>query len=126
MKCEYPRRKKIIIANGKKLAIVKKKYKKIYHYSLKKTPLFFLLSKEKILNLLINNEPAKIEANIVEYELFSNRSELKIFFDKNSSELLGWRTKDAYSNEVIFLIRNIKKNLLLKNKIFKIPKEENL
>ena len=30
MKCEYPKKKKIIITNGKKLAIIKKRYKKIY------------------------------------------------------------------------------------------------
>ena len=33
---------------------------------------------------------------------------------------------DAYSNEVSFLIRNIEKNILIKNEIFKIPKEEDL
>ena len=36
MKCEYPKKKKIIIANGKTLAIVKNRYKKIYQYPLKK------------------------------------------------------------------------------------------
>ena len=42
MKCEYPKKKKSIIANGKKFAIVKRRYKKIYYYPLKKTPLFYL------------------------------------------------------------------------------------
>ena len=42
MKCEYPKKKKSIIANGKRFVIVKKRYKKIYHYSLKKTPLILL------------------------------------------------------------------------------------
>ena len=41
MKCEYPKKKKIIITNGKKLAIVKRRYKKIYYYPLKKIPLFY-------------------------------------------------------------------------------------
>ena len=36
MKCEYPKKKKSIIANGKKFAIVKRRYKKIYYYPLKK------------------------------------------------------------------------------------------
>ena len=49
MKCNYKNSKgKIIISNGKTVAIVKKKYKKIYLYPIKSTPLFFILEKEGI------------------------------------------------------------------------------
>ena len=127
MKCEYPKKKKSIIANGKRFVIVKKRYKKIYHYSLKKTPLIYLLKKEIILNLIENSEPLNVDSNIIKYELIVNNSnKIKIFFDKNTLELLGWKTIDAYSNEVSFLFRNIKTNILIKNEIFKIPKEEDL
>ena len=127
MKCEYPKKKKSIIANGKKLVIIKKRYKKIYYYPLKKTPLFFLLNKENILNLIKNYEPSNIDSNIVEYELIENNSNiLKIFFDKSSLEIVGWKTIDAYSNEVSFLIRNVKTNISIENEIFKIPREEDL
>ena len=108
MKCEYPKKKKSIITNGKKFAIVKRRYKKIYYYPLKKTPLFYLLNKENILNVIQNYEPTLINSNIIEYELTDNNlSKVNIFFDKNSLEFLGWKTMDAYSNEVNFLIRNI-------------------
>ena len=127
MKCEYPKKKKSIIANGKKFVIIKKRYKKIYYYPLKKTPLFFLLNKENILNLIKNYEPSNIDSNIVEYELIENNSNiLKIFFDKNSLEIVGWKTIDAYSNEVSFLIRNVEINISVENEIFKIPREEDL
>ena len=127
MKCEYPKKKKSIIANGKRFVIVKKKYKKIYHYSLKKTPLIYLLKKEIILNLIENSEPLNVDSNIIKYELIVNNSnKIKIFFDKNTLELLGWKTIDVYSNEVSFLFRNIETNILIKNEIFKIPKEEYL
>ena len=127
MKCEYPKKKKSIIANGKKFVIIKKRYKKIYYYPLKKTPLFFLLNKENILNLIKNYEPSNIDSNIVEYELIENNSNiLKIFFDKSSLEIVGWKTIDAYSNEVNFLIRNVKTNISIENEIFKIPREEDL
>ena len=127
MKCEYPKKKKTKITNGKKFAIVKKRYKKIYYYPLKKTPLFFLLNKENILNLIKNYEPSNIDSNIVEYELIENNSNiLKIFFDKSSLEIVGWKTIDAYSNEVSFLIRNVKTNISIENEIFKIPREEDL
>ena len=127
MKCEYPKKKKIIIANGKKFAIIKKRYKKIYYYPLKKTPLFYLLKKENILNLVQNYEPTIIDSSMVKYELVDNNSnKLKIFFGKNSLELLGWKTTDAYSNEVSFFLQNTKTNILIKNEIFKIPREEDL
>ena len=127
MRCEYPKKKKSIIVDGKKFAIIKKRYKKIYYYSLKKTPLFYLLNKDNILDLIKNYEPSNLDFDIIGYELIENNSsKLNIFFDKNTLELLGWKTMDAYSNEVSFLIRNIKKNILIKNEIFKIPKEEDL
>ena len=127
MKCEYPKKKKIIITNGKKLAIVKKRYKKIYYYPLKKTPLFYILNKESISNVIKNYQPSLINSNLIEYELKDNNSnKINIFFDKNSLELSGWKTIDAYANEVNFLLRNIETNIPINNKIFKIPKEEDL
>ena len=127
MKCEYPKKKKSIISNGKRLAVVKKKYKKVYDYNLKKTPLFFLLNKDNILNLITNYEPTRIGSDIIEYELDDNNlNKMNIFFDKNSLDLAGWKTRDSYSNEVNFLIRNVKTNILIKNEFFKIPKEEDL
>ena len=127
MKCEYPKKKKSIIANGKKLAIVKKRYKKIYYYPLKKTPLFYLLNKENILSIIENHKPTLINSDVIVYKLIDNKSNvLNVFFDKNSLELSGWKTKDAYSNEVSFLITNVIKNIKIENKFFKIPREEDL
>ena len=127
MKCEYPKKKKSIITNGKKFAIVKRRYKKIYSYPLKKTPLFYLLNKQNILNIIQNYEPTNINSNMIEYELIDNNSnKINIFFNKNSLDLAGWKTRDAYSNEVNFLIKNIETNISIKNEIFKIPKEEDL
>ena len=127
MKCEYPKKKKLIIANGRTLAIVKNRYKKIYQYPLKKTPLFYILNKENILDIIHNYEPSNMDNDVIEYELTdSNSNKINIFFDKNSLLLSGWKTIDAYSNEVNFLIENIETNIFVENKIFKIPKEEDL
>tara|TARA_B100000686_G_C16607315_1_gene871908 strand:- start:385 stop:963 length:579 start_codon:yes stop_codon:yes gene_type:complete len=127
MKCNYPKKNKTIIANGKRFVIIKKKYKRIYKYPLEKTPLFYLLQKKIILDIIKNYKPSNIEPNLVEYNIIENDiNKLKVFFDKNKLELSGWKTTDSYSNDVIFLIRNIETNLPLENKIFKIPKEEDL
>ena len=104
-----------------------KKYNKIYYYPLKTTPLFTILNKQKILNLIRNNKPTKIDSNVIEFELVNKKSDkLKIFFDKNSLEFKGWETKDVYSNNVSFIINDLKTNKIIEDEFFKIPKEENL
>ena len=128
MRCNYKNLKqKSIISNGKSVAVIKKKYKKIYLYPIRATPLFFILKKEKILNLVRNSKPTKIDSAIIEFELISkNSNKLKIFFDKNSLEFKGWKTKDSYSNDVNFTINNLETNNQIVDSFFKIPKEEDL
>jgi len=128
MKCNYQNLKqKTIISNGKTVAIIKKKYKKIYYYPIKLTPLFFILKKEKIMNLIRKNQPTEINANFIEFEFIDQKTnKVKILFDKNSLEFKGWETKDSYSNDVSFTIYNLKTNIQIIDNFFKIPKEEDL
>ena len=128
MKCDYENfKQKSIISNGRTVVVIKKKYKKIYYYPIRTTPLFTILKKEKILHLVRNNKPTKIDSSIIEFELNEKKSnKLKIFFDKNSLEFKGWKTKDSYSNDVSFTINNLKTNSQIVNSFFKIPKEEDL
>ena len=128
MKCNYQNLKqKSLISNGKTVAIIKKKYKKIYYYPIKTTPLFTILQKEKILNIIRHNKPNKINSSLIEFELIRKKaSKLKIFFDKNTLEFKGWETKDAYSNNVSFIISNLQTNKIIEDEFFKIPKEEDL
>ena len=128
MKCNYQNAKqKILISNGNTVAIIKKKYKKIYYYPIRATPLFTILDKEKILNLIKHNDPHNNRPGVITFEFFDKKlNKLKIFFDKNSLEFKGWETKDAYSNNVSFIISNLKTNMIIDDKFFKIPKEEDL
>ena len=128
MKCDYENfKQKSVISNGKSVVIIKKKYKKIYRYPIRTTLLFTILQKEKILNLIRNNKPTMINPSLIGFQLTDNKSnKSKIFFDKNSLEFIGWETKDAYSNNVSFIISNLKTNMIIDDKFFKIPKEEDL
>ena len=128
MKCNYKNSKgKVIISNGKTVAIVKKKYKKIYLYSIKSTPLFFILEKEKIIDLIKKSNPSEIDSDLIGF-LFSDakKNKLKIIFDKNSLEIKGWETYDAYSNKVDFEINNLIINNQIVDDFFKIPQEKDL
>ena len=128
MKCNYQNLKqKTIISNGKTVAIIKKKYKKIYYYPIKSTPLFFILKKEKIINLIRKNLPTEINAGLIEFDFIDQKTnKIKILFDKNSLEFKGWKTKDIYSNSVSFTINNLKINNQILDDFFKIPREEDL
>ena len=128
MKCDYENfKQKSIISNGKTVAVIKKKYKKIYYYPIITTLLFTILQKEKIFHLIRNNKPTIINSNLIEFGLIEKKlNKFKIFFEKNSLEFKGWETKDAYSNNVSFIISNLKTNMIIDDKFFKIPKEEDL
>ena len=128
MKCNYKNLKeKTIISNGKTVAIVKKKYKKIYLYPIKSTPLFFILAKEKIIDLIRKTNPIETNSNLVGFIFVDKKTnKVKILFDKNSLELKGWETKDAYSNKVTFEINNLIINNQILDNFFKIPQEKDL
>tara|TARA_B100000029_G_scaffold126320_1_gene119990 strand:- start:304 stop:882 length:579 start_codon:yes stop_codon:yes gene_type:complete len=128
MKCNYKNvKQKVIVSNGKTVAIIKKKYKKIYYYPIEATPLFTILDKEKILNLIKNKKPTKINSEIIEFEYIDEKlNKLIILFDKKTLNLKGWETKDAYSNEVSFLINDLKINNEFAEDFFKIPYEKDL
>ena len=128
MKCNYQNLKqKTIISNGKTVAVIKKKYKKIYYYPIKLTPLFFILKKENIINLIRKNRPTKKNSTLIEFEFVDKKkNRVKILFDENSLEFRGWETKDAYSNNVSFIINNLKTNNKIIDDFFQIPREEDL
>ena len=128
MRCNYQNiKQKTIIANGKTVAVIKKKYKKIYFYPIRATPLFFILKKEKIINLIRQNKPNKINSNMIVFEFIDQKTnKVKIFFDKNSLNFKGWETRDSYSNDVSFEIKNLKTNIQIVDSFFKIPQEKDL
>ena len=128
MKCNYKDLKeKTIISNGKTVAIIKKKYKKIYLYPIKSTPLSFILEKEKIIDLIRKSEPAELNSDLIGF-LFTDKktNEVKMLFDKNSLELKGWETNDAYSNKVNFEINNLIINNQIVDDFFQLPQEKEL
>ena len=128
MKCDYNNLKqKTIISNGKTVAIIKKKYKRVYLYPVKTTLLFKILRKEEIFNLIRNNKPTEIDSNLIVFTASGKKNNtLKVLFDKKSLELKGWKTVDAYSNSVSFLISNLIINQKIEDEIFKIPQESDL
>ena len=128
LRCDYNDKKyqKRLISNGRTLAVIQRRYKKIFYYSLKTTPLYFILDKEYLIDFLNKNEFTLLDNNLIKYEISEKNKKFNIFFDGNSQNLKGWSTEDIYKNNVEFLIINLKTNIPINNKLFNIPSKEKL
>jgi len=127
IRCDYEdSHKKRLISNGKTLAIIQRRYKKIFYYPLKTTPLYFIFDKKFLIDFINNNDPIILNDSLIGYEIQIDKKKLKLFFDKNSLNIKGWHTVDLYKNEVEFLINDLKTNIFIDENFFKIPSSDNL
>jgi outer membrane lipoprotein-sorting protein len=124
MYCEYDSNKKILVSNGKSLVIKNKNTGSYYIYPLKKTPLEFLLDKNYLISKIKNLELREINNKYINFKIFENNSEINIFFDKSTLNLVGWQTEDIYQNLTITFISSVKINKKINNKIFILPERE--
>ena len=111
---------KILVSNGKSLIINSDKIPNYYRYPLDKTPLNFILDKEFLISKMSN---LKEDQNYPFYYAFNFEHEnnfIKVFFDKENLNLIGWETKDIYQNLVQTFISDVKINIILEENIFSI------
>ena len=120
--CEYARsNNKILVSNGKSLVI--KTRTSYYRYPLEKTPLNLILDKNFLINKILNIEERIIDKNLVNFTILEKDSEINIFFDKETYELIGWQNTDIYQNFNITYLSSIRKNRVLSKNLFKIPSQ---
>ena len=118
--CEYARsNNKILVSNGKSLVI--KTITSYYRYPLKKTPLNFILDKEFLINKINILEERIVDESLVNYTIKENGTEINIFFDKKTFDLIGWQNTDIYQNFNITFLSSIRKNRVISKNIFKLP-----
>tara|TARA_Y100000741_G_scaffold203717_1_gene154890 strand:+ start:392 stop:946 length:555 start_codon:yes stop_codon:yes gene_type:complete len=113
---------KILVSNGKSLVINSSKNNQYYRYGIDKTPLNLILDKKFIISKLYE---LKEDANYPFYYVFNldyENSSVKVFFNKNDLNFIGWETIDIYQNIVQTFISEIQKNIVVDNKIFNIQK----
>ena len=120
--CEYVGvNKKIIVSNGKSLAIKIKNSGNYYLYPLKKTPLDLLLDKEYLISKINSLEVRSISDQLLTFKIFENGNEINIFFDKKNFNLTGWQTEDIYQKLSITYISSLKVNEKVDDRIFILP-----
>ena len=123
--CAYDNlNKKIVVSNGKFLVIKNKKSGTFYIYSLKKTPLFFLLDKNYLIKKISSLNYRDIDNKYLNFQLLENNNKINIFFDKKTFDLIGWQTEDVYQNLTVMFISSIKRNLKIDDKLFILPARE--
>lgn len=121
LKCNYDDKlQKEIIINDKTLAILQKKFDKIYLYPVSKSPFMIILNKEKLINL-IQKSDLILNEDIELVYIDENQKEISIFFEKKNYELKGWLIKDEFQNEIYFSLKIQKINSVLDKNYFDIP-----
>jgi outer membrane lipoprotein-sorting protein len=122
MFCEYNGpKKKIIVSNGKSVAIKTAIKGGYYLYPLSKTPLQFLLDKDYLISQIKTLKPKTVNNKYLNFKLLQKESEINIFFNKNNLQLVGWQTQDIYQNLSITYISNIEVNKKIDNRKFILP-----
>jgi len=127
---EYPKKlfcsynnanKKIMVSNGKSLAIKNQTNNQYYLYPLKRTPLELILDKDYLISQIKNLEARTVDDKYLNFTLVKNNNKINIFFDNQTLNLIGWQTEDIYQNLVITFIYRVKLNQKIDQDIFKLP-----
>ena len=120
--CKYNlKNKKILVSNGRSLVI--KTNSSYYLYSIEKTPLNLILDKKYLINKIKGLKGRNVNKNLINFKFSENDTEINVFFDKKTFNLVGWQTKDIYQNLSITYLFSIAKNKLIKKNLFKLPKQ---
>jgi outer membrane lipoprotein-sorting protein len=117
--CKYQKNNKILVSNGKSLVI--KTITSFYRYPLNKTPLNLILDKNFLMQKIENLKEKKLGKTYINFEIVEKESEINVFFDNESFNLVGWQTKDIYQNMNITYLSSIKKNYQVNKDLFKLP-----
>tara|TARA_Y100000816_G_scaffold282189_1_gene257602 strand:+ start:495 stop:1046 length:552 start_codon:yes stop_codon:yes gene_type:complete len=119
--CKYEKsNNKIIVANGKSV-VIKTNKGSYYRYSIKTTPLNYILDKNFLIKEIQKLNERIIDEKFINFTILKDENEINIFFDIRNFDLIGWQTIDIYQNLNITYLSSLKKNQKLKKDIFILP-----
>tara|TARA_E500000178_G_scaffold339093_1_gene380137 strand:- start:39 stop:587 length:549 start_codon:yes stop_codon:yes gene_type:complete len=121
--CEYAKsNNKILVSNGKSLVI--KTISSYYRYPLNRTPLNFILDKDFLIKKIEVLEERIVDGSYINYTIRENDNEINVFFNNETFDLIGWQNTDVYQNFNITFLSSIRKNRIIVENKFKLPKED--
>ena len=119
--CKYnDRYNKILVSNGKSLVINSDRNNQYYRYRLDKTPLNLILDKNFLIENMKNFKDKSNLKNEYSFKFYNDKTSIIIYFDKNTLNLIGWKTIDIYQNQVETKLSNVETNVNLNFKLFDI------
>jgi outer membrane lipoprotein-sorting protein len=92
-----------------------------YRYPLNKTPLNLILDKNFLIEKIVNLKEKILDKTYINFEILENDSEINIFFDNKTFNLVGWQTKDIYQNINVTYLSSININQPVDKNLFKLP-----
>mgnify|MGYP006971504742 CR=1 FL=1 len=84
----------------------------------------YLLDKKYLISKIQELKPRNIDNKYLTFKIFENNNEINIFFDKKTSNLIGWQTEDVYQNLTITFISSLKIDQKIDDNIFVLPKRD--
>jgi outer membrane lipoprotein-sorting protein len=119
--CNYKKNNKILVSNGKSLVI--KTELGFNRYSLEKTPLNLILDKNFLIKKINTLEENIIDNNLINFTIVENDNEINIFFDNETFNLVGWKTRDIYQNTSMTYLFSLEINKKISKNLFNIPNQ---
>ena len=64
-----------------------------------------------------------IDNSYINFTIVENDSEINLFFNNKTFNLIGWQTKDIYQNTNITYLSSIQLNQKIDKNLFKLPSQ---
>ena len=119
--CKYFKNNKILVSNGKSLVIKTKS--SFYRYPLNKTPLDLILDKNFLIKKINNLKEKILNDSYISFAIIENDTDINVFFNDKTHNLMGWQTKDIYQNTNITYLSSIKVNQAIEKNLFQLPSQ---
>ena len=119
--CKYFKNNKILVSNGKSLVIKTKS--SFYRYPLNKTPLDLILDKNFLIKKINNLKEKILNDGYISFAIIENDTDINVFFNDKTHNLMGWQTKDIYLNTNITYLSSIKVDQAIEKNLFQLPSQ---
>ena len=119
--CKYFKNNKILVSNGKSLVIKTKS--SFYRYPLNKTPLDLIFDKNFLIKKINNLKEKILNDGYISFAIIENDTDINVFFNDKTHNLMGWQTKDIYLNTNITYLSSIKVDQAIEKNLFQLPSQ---
>lgn len=129
IRIDFENNNKSLIGDGRKIALINKKFSQITYYNYDQIPLKILLSTEFSLESFIVKDFVDYE-NIIEIELSENNTKnngsIRLIFENNPLKLKKWIVNEFNGGKIEIFLSNLEVNKKMNNNFFRIESPKKL